>query len=67
MVTVHVQLTKFAAKDIYTIDYSARHRVEIAGVAIGSLAFKEPAGKFDKLIDLRGKRHLKNDYKKITE
>ena len=57
--------TSMAKHDVYMMDYSTdRHRVELDGELIGHLKLGEPRPGFRKLIDLRGRRFLRQDYRK---
>ncbi len=59
--------TDMADEMIYSIDYESEHEVILDGEVIGYLKFDDTTPREDKLIDLRGRKLVKNDYKKIKE
>lgn len=59
--------TSLSREGIYALDYAAKHKVFLSGNEIGYLTLDTLAtsGPGEKLIDLRGRQFLKNDYGSI--
>lgn len=65
-VTFNIQLKSLSAQEkIFQIDYSANHFVTFAADTIGYMIYDQ--SNRDKIIDLRGIEHIRDDYKKIIE
>ncbi len=54
-------------KHIYSINYQAKHEVIFNDELIGFLEFDKSTPSQDKLIDLRGRRLIYDDYTKIAQ
>lgn len=66
-IAIHVRINQvFPRKEIYSVDYEARHKVMIDNTLVGYMVFDRPVDPFDKIIDLRGLRLLRNDYRKLS-
>ncbi len=63
VIEVYVKIdTSQSRRNIYSIDYESKHEVRVADKSVGYLIFEKPDDKYDKIIDFKGVRYLRNRY-----
>lgn len=63
VVDVYVKIdTSQARRSIYSVDYDSKHEVRVANKIVGYLTFATPHNKYDKIMDFKGIRYIRNRY-----